>query len=302
MSWAEHEKLFRLFVEDDESPLGDDFDFLKQLGFISSDTLGAELTELGQSYYDAQFIRSDVETANEILKSALLKFPPAEALLQLLHGVDNAKRDNALAVLKSRGFWCYADETPLTHFLSLLNQTGLITYSKKHRTLRIIHNVHDYKNELPQNVFVDSSTPYSNIEWLRRILSDCSGHIYWLDKHFLKQGLSYIWEVADANKVTKVTVISLLLKEHDKTTIKEYRRLKEELANKGIVLEWLVIDSKEIRDTHDRWILSKNAGWNLPDLGTILSGSRSEISKSSNYREVEKAFRAYCKKAKEMGS
>lgn len=302
MSWSEHEKLFRLFVEGDESPIGDDFAFLKKLGFISDDTLGAELTELGQTYYDARFIRSDTSASNEITKSAILKFPPAEVLLQLLHGVENAKRDNALAVLKSRGFWCYADETPLTHFLLLLNQVGLITYSKKHRTLRILHNVHDGQKEVPQNIFIDNSTPYSNIEWLRRILSDCSGYIYWLDKHFLKQGLSYIWEVADANKVTKILIISLFLKEHDKSTIKEYRRFKEELANKGITLEWLVIDSTEIRDTHDRWILSKNVGWNLPNLGTILSGSRSEINKSLNHDDIEKAFKSYYKKAKEIGT
>lgn len=301
VSWSDHEKLFKLFVEEDESALGDQFGFLKHLGFISDNVLGAELTELGQQYYDARFIRSDIETSNTLLKESLLKFPPAEILLQLLNGVNNAKRDNALSVLKSRDFWYYDDETPLTHFLLLLNQVGLVAYSKKLRTLRILYNIHDSSIDIPPNIFIDSSTPYANIEWLRKVLKSCTNHIFWLDKHFVKQGLSYIWETADANRVKNITVLSISLKEHDKKTIDEYRRLKKELTNKNIKFNWLIIDSKEIRDSHDRWILTKDKGWNLPDINTVLSGSRSEINESPNYKEVIGAFRMYAKEAKELG-
>ncbi len=302
MSWKEYEKKLKLCVEDDESTNDDAGEFLKQLGFLTPDTLASEVSDFGQEYYDTLYIRNDRGEVDNMLKTAVLKFAPAEAILQLLHGVENAKRDNALAILKSRGFWYYTDESPLTHLLALMNQAGLVSYSKKHRTLRVLHNVKENEKQVPNNIFVDQNTPYSNIEWLRRVLKTCTGHIFWLDKHFLKIGLSYIWEIADANKVTQITIVSLSLKEHDKSTTKEYRRLKEELAHKGIELKWLVINSTKIRDSHDRWILTEQAGWNLPDLGTIIAGNRSEINTSPNYKEVTSAFNDYKGKAKELGT
>lgn len=301
-SWRDHENIFRKLIEGDESTLGDECTFLMQLGLVNDDTLGAEVTELGKAYFDARFIKTDIEESNKILREALLKFPPAEALLQLLYGVDLAKKDNALAVLKSRGFWFYSDETPLTHFLLLLNQVGLIAYSSKLKTIRILHNVRNEQCKIPENIYIDRATPYSNIEWLRRILTECSGHIYWLDKHFLKSGLKYLWEIADASKIKSITIISILLKDHDESTIDEYRRLKRQLYNCGIKLEWLIISPASIRDSHDRWILTQSAGWNLPDIGTIISGNRSEINKSPNYVQLSKEFRRYMDNAKELGT
>lgn len=299
--WQRYKDLLKQAIENQEQIIGDEFEFLRGIGFLRDD-LDHSATDLGKRYYDATYIKNDDAASTTILAEALLSFAPIEALIQLLHGVKNATRDNALAVLKSRGYWRFDDEKPLTHLLNVLNTAGLVTYSKKHRTLKVLHNPHDPSLAAPSSMFVDPATPYSNIQWLRKILRECNDHIYWLDKHFLKKGLEFIWEVADANKVREIVILSISLREHDKSTTKEYRKLKDELSQKGISLKWMIIDSKLIRDTHDRWILSKDGGWNVPDISTIVSGSRSEIHKSSNLNDVERAFLGYKKLSKELGT
>lgn len=136
---------------------------------------------------------------------------------------------------------------------------------------------------------------------MKRVLEECKGHIHWLDKHFVPVGLEYVWEVADANRLKEITILSLFLPDLiGKSAIRQYGDLKTELAAKGIVLNWYVIDSKLIRDNHDRWILSANGAWNLPDLNTVMSGNRSEITRSTNGAEMEKAFATYIADAREI--
>ncbi len=299
-TWSSYEKILKAIAEDEDSDgSNDDIDFLRSLGFmeITSDSL----TELGTSYYHGRYIRSEVDRANEALKKGLLQFPPCEAILQLLYGVKNPKKENALSILKSRGFWCYMDESPLTNLLLMMNSVGLITYSKKFKTIQVLFNQTAEETEIPSSIFIDPTRPYGNKMWLKRVLSGCKGNIYWLDKHFTSAGLEYIWETADANKIKDIKILSLGLDVHiTPKVLKEYRDLKKELSSKGISLEWLKIDSTLIRDTHDRWILSDQTAWNLPDVNTIMSGSRSDINKSGSNKEMKIAFLEYLKHAKEI--
>lgn len=298
-AWSAYEKIIKAIAEREESDASnDDIDFLKSIHFVISDDT---LTELGVVYYENKFIRSELEKANDEFKKGLLQFPPCEAILQLLFGVKAPKKDNALSILKSRGFWFYEDESPLTNLLLMMNSASLITYSKKFRTIEILHNPTLEESEMPSSIFIDPTHPYSNKVWLKRILRDCNGYIYWLDKHFTSAGLEYLWEIVDANKVRDIKILSLGLDVHiTAKAVKEYKDLKKELTNKGITLEWLKIDSNLIRDTHDRWILSNKIAWNLPDVNTIMSGSRSDINKSGSYKEMNAAFIDYLKYAKEI--
>jgi hypothetical protein len=49
-------------------------------------------------------------------------------------------------------------------------------------------------------------------------------------------------------------------------------------------------DSKAVRETHDRWIVTRERSWNVPNLNAILSGQRSEIVASGNTSELEAMF------------
>src|SRR3989338_548959 len=298
-SWSVCETQLKHIVEGDTAEF-ESLPFLRACGIV-----GAEVppiaSPLGQRYYEARFIRNDDVAAQAVLRDGLLQHPAVQAILQLLHGVHNAKRDNALSVLKSRGMWSYTDERPLTNLLLSMNNAGLVSYSKKHGSVRVLYNPKEQQEGVPSNIFIDPKRPYGNKAWMKRVLAECEGHIHWIDKHFIPTGLEYIWEVADANKLQEVTILSLYLPDLiGKGAVKQYRDLQTELAAKGIQLRWMVIDSKLIRDNHDRWILSKNEALNLPDLNTVISGNRSEITKSINGAEMEKAFISYLTNAKEI--
>jgi hypothetical protein len=282
-----------------KSELGDDYKFLLDIGIFAeaSDDL---LTDTGRAFFEAVFIRCD-GSDTEILQHLLLQYPITVALQQYLWGVKDVKIEQVLTVLKSTGFWSYSSIEPMTHFLDLLNQAGIISYSRKLRQVKIL--ISPDAPHVPKNVFIDPSRPFSNILWIKRVLAECDGSILWFDKHFQKEAFEWLWAIADANKIKKIHVLSLDLGEANLNTEakKSYQRFKREMLNKGIEVLWRVIDSKLLRDTHDRWIMdNKKYLRNVPNVNAISSGQRSEMSKSENYSDVYPAFNNYWSKATDV--
>jgi hypothetical protein len=58
-------------------------------------------------------------------------------------------------------------------------------------------------------------------------------------------------------------------------------------------VEWRVIDSTKIRDTHDRWIIGDESARNVPNVNAIISGQHSELNLSSQRDEISQLFEAY---------
>lgn len=276
--------------------LGDDYQFWEDVGVFSPSATG-ELTEAGRAIFESLYIRCDSEEIN-ILYPLLLAFPPTVALQQYLWGVPKITVEQALTVLKTTGFWVYESSSPLTHFLDILNYAGIVNYHKKSREVKIL--VSPDTPRVPKNVFIDPLRPFSNIVWIKRVLGECEGSIYWLDKHFQKEALEWLWAIADANKIKEIRILSLDLGDANLSTDakKMYERFRKEMANKRIAVKWATIDSREIRDAHDRWIIGGNEYLrNVPNVNAISSGQRSEMNYSENYDEAAVAFASYWTKS-----
>lgn len=280
--------------------LGDDYSFWEELGVFLRGTPSGELTESGRAVFEALYIRRD-GSEKEVLKHLLLAFPPTVAIQQYLWGVASVDVEQVLTVLKTTGFWCYDSREPLTHFLDFLNYAEIVNYNKKTRVVKVL--VSPDTPRAPRNVFIDPSRPFSNIMLVKRVLGECEGGIYWLDKHFQKEGLEWLWAIADAEKITEMRILSLDMGDVNLGTDarKYYRRFKQEMANKNISVVWATIDSKLIRDTHDRWILD-GVGLvrNIPNVNAISSGQRSELNATDNYDEARKAFDGYWSQSTEI--
>lgn len=280
----------------DAELLSYDIMFLQQLGFVhthpTSKISYPKLTDVGKRYFELQFIENQFKKAKSILREQLSRFPPAELVIQSLRGVPQASKSNVDSLLRSHQLVQGLSEASLGTFLTMLNYAGVISYSR--RTSRVQVLLNPTVEAAPRNVFIAPETPYSNIIWLRRVLSECRKFIYWLDKHFYKIGLEHIWEVADGAKVQQIHILSLQLQDNLNQAAKnEYNRLRQELVRKGISLEWRVIESQKIKDTHDRWIIGENYARNVPNINAIHSGQRAELNLSNNYDEVLKAFLSY---------
>lgn len=280
--------------------LGDEYEFLCDLGIIDAINTG-ELTDSGKVLFEAIFIRRDSVEEEKILQGLLIDFRPTGAIQQYLWGVSDITPDQVLTVLKTTGFWIFEDNKLLTHYLDLLNFAKIIKYDRKNRKIVIL--VSPDVAKVPRSVYIDPARPYGNVYWAKRLLAECEGFIYWLDKHFMKEAFDWIYAIADANKVNDVKILSLDLSEANlnKQAKKDYKRLKDELAQKEILLEWRTIDVNKMKDSHDRWIVDgKGNAWNIPNVNAILAGQRSELNRSDNYDQIIKAFNNYWNLAQEV--
>lgn len=303
-SWKKLRRLIKLAGEGEAVSFldaGDDYWFLVNLGIFDPDGLG-ELTPVGQAIFSAAFIKIDENEERDLLQQLILSFPPALAIQQYLWGIKDPTLDQVLTVLKSTNFWIYENtKAPLVHFLDFLNYVQLIKYNKKQKTISVI--LPPDTISAPKSIFIDPSRPYSNIFWIKKVLSEATGFIYWLDKHFQKEGLEWIWEAAKAQSISSVKILSLDLGEVNLNSLakKDYKRLQIELANKGIKLLWHTVDSKLIRDAHDRWIIGGNGyARNVPNVNAINSGQKSELYLTDNYIEVLDTFNKYWVLSKEI--
>ncbi len=284
----------------DHSQVKDDnYQFWEDIGVFNHSASG-ELTEAGRAVFEALYIRCDGEEVN-ILRQLLLSYPPTIAVQQYLWGVTNVTVEQVLTVLKTTNFWFYDSREPLTHFLDLLNYVSIVNYKKKIRKVKIL--ISPDTLYVPKNVFIDPTRPFSNIVWVKRILGECEQSICWLDKHFQKEALEWLWAISDANKINEIRILSLDLGDANLSSgaKKEYRRFKKEMSNKGINVKWATIESHDIKDAHDRWIIGANEYLrNVPNVNAISSGQRSEMNYSENYDKASSAFTGYWRKATEI--
>ncbi|MEV7826394.1 hypothetical protein [Microbacterium enclense] len=184
-------------------------------------------------------------------------------------------------------------------FVALLGRAGIIRYTKATGAVEVL--VHPARAEAtPPSVFISPSTPFGNRVWLRRVLEEARGDLRWLDKHFTSSAFEPLWEAVDGNNVSRVRILSLYLADaHAGRKVKrDYDDLKTEFAARGVVLEWKVIDSRLIRDTHDRWVIGDATARNIPNVNAIFSGQHSELNQSHQNDELARLFEGYWAQAK----
>ncbi len=128
----------------------------------------------------------------------------------MLDGVPNASKASAESVLRNAGFGAGLTDRRIGSLLSLMQRAGLIRYARG--SLEVLTHVAQ-SEVVPSSVFVSRSTPFGNKVWLRRILAECEGHIYWLDKHFLPVAFEATWEVANGARISRIHILSLALEQ-----------------------------------------------------------------------------------------
>lgn len=293
-SWQAYEEALRALGEHRDAPNPEILAFLRSLGLAADDGLAAA----GRRYFHHRFIEQDEETALEVLRHQILsRCTEAAAICQLLANRPLVARSVAETVLRSQGHGSDLTNRRLGSLLALMDHARVIAYARRESSFRVLAQPLS-EPELPTSIFIAPDTPWSNREWLRRVLRECRGSILWIDKHFLPEGLDFLGATANGANVTDVRVLSLALAENETRKAKRaYRELARELEARGITFEWRFIDSKDVRDTHDRWIISDHRAWNVPNLNAILSGQHSELTGSGNAPELRKVFETAWAKA-----
>lgn len=267
-----------------------DAEFLVELGLLEPTGL---LTTSGQAYFDAAFINKDEASLVLVMQIAFRDYRPAEAISQRLFGVPNVDKSTVDSVLRNVGLDADLTDRKLGTLLAVLARFEVIRYVRSKGEVVVLIPPLD-SGQVPSTIFVSRETPFSNVMWLGRVLKQCNGHIYWLDKHFQLAGLEALADVADGNQIKEIRVLSLKLSDNSTPkVIKSYRALKSELAHRRIGFEWRFIDSALVRDSHDRWIIGADSAYNVPDVGTVMSGNKSEMSASGSATRLNTDFQGY---------
>jgi hypothetical protein len=269
--------------------------FLESLNLVGEN---GQLTESGKGLFNALFVAPNPSVTHEIMHGALLQNTEALAVCQALYGVPNVGKQNAESALRAQQLGDGLTDRRLGTLLTILGLFGVISY--KRGQIEILDPPIN-EGVVPASVFISRETPFSNTLWMTRVLRECKGHVYWIDKHFQPGGLEMIADAADGNRVSVIRVLSLQLEGNSSSkTRKKYHALKQELQGKGIAFEWRFIDSTLVKSTHDRWLIGENTARNVPDVGTVLSGNHSEITKSDHADRLNEEFEKYWPQGKEF--
>jgi len=298
--WRQYESDLRAIGEDSIA-IWDDDGFLAGLGFVAGDgLLDVHLTQLGREFFLARFVQKNEERATGIVRTRLLELPETSIVVQMLFGVAGADRESVGTLLKFQGLGDYIDDATVGVFVAMLNKFKVISYARKTGRVRVLVDLAE-TGHLPAAIFVSPKTPYGNEAWLRRIIKQGDEYLWWFDKHFLPVAFDSIWEAADGNSVTDIRILSLRMPDHDgQRSKKAYRNLRTELSNRKITLEWRVINLSLVKDTHDRWLVSKQVARNLPNVNAIFSGQNSEMIITANVHQLQALFGEMWEKAENI--
>lgn len=245
--------------------------------FLSAELIdGAtfRLTPDGKALFELMYIHQDISNANEVLKQKLLKNPVVNLVGQVFYGRGKQSVEQLRTLLN---YHSIADREieygEVISLLTLLNKFGVVVYDKRNKQFSVKEvacgetPIHQY--------YIDPSTPFSNVYNLRKVIRACRGSIFWIDKHFRKEGLEILLDGLPFEGVSSVTIIS----GSDNVTQSaksDYVALKSELSNRSIQLSWRVITDNGFK-WHDRWLLADNQCYNIPPVLAIIRGQRADI-------------------------
>lgn len=141
-------------------------------------------------------------------------------------------------------------------------------------------------------ISIDPQTPYTNIAILsKRLFSRLGGDLKILDMHFDATGLENLSRLLGGN-LERYKSISVLAR-RDRLGgdfLRRYGDFKNELGNKGIVLELKAMSDEDAISQHERMLIDNNTSYKIPPLNII--NRKSEHIVSINHREAEARFDA----------
>lgn len=144
---------------------------------------------------------------------------------------------------------------------------------------------------------IDPKFPYRNRINLYKVFNNCTGYLWWLDKHFLFGGFELLDDWCHCeNDIVKITEIRILgsnmVNPSELGRLKRYfPPLKVELHHLGIQAEIKVItDPTILGSLHDRYIISDNIAFNILPVGSLIKGQTGSLFLEENPPDFAKLW------------
>ncbi len=261
--------------------------FLQKIGFLDNNF---NLTEIGLNYYTKKNIQNEKKQAAEIFHTQLINYKPIRFLCELLWGKKDLTKENIYRALLIFEF--IKNKIPIEEisgFIMILNQFGILSYSKKMNKIVIKYNPSTEKPDRDEKI-ISPDTPFTNLIHIREIIRESIDYFYWFDKHFGRKGLEVLIDEIDGSKVSSIKILmSINANENFSKLHRDFKLFQKELENKGISASCrVIIDKDVINRLHGRWIISKTYSYNVSPVNSLFMGQYEILAKQKtkpNFQE-----------------
>ena len=242
-----------------------------------------ELTEEVLAFYEGVFVFGDDKAAIESHRGALLRQPVTQAVIQGLHGRGPIAFDGALHVLARHRLAALEDGTSVRALLVVLNAAGIVAWSNKHQTMRVLVEMPEESPEFEPLVrVIERDRPLSNAMHLRQIIRSCEGYLHWAEPHLPRKALESLVAEADSLRIDEIKLVSRPPKDEELELFKtDWRRFQTEMKALGIEAEWRLVPPRSL-DLHDRYIFGTNVVWNVPPVNSPTRATMPRPVKTPN--------------------
>ena len=139
----------------------------------------------------------------------------------------------------------------------------------------------DWTKEKNKQKAISKNTLASNIRYFTETINECVDYIYWVDRYHDKESVKTLVSSFDQSKIKDIRIIASGFA--GGTIDYELHNYIENIANEflenNISLSFKIITNINThRDTHNRYILSSNGGFDVPSYDAIHKGQDSTIN------------------------
>lgn len=245
---------------------------------------GEGLTEAGHALYVARFVVENEQEFEEALGEVLKQQPIVTAFCEPLWAVGAVPMTGAISLLKR--LTGSADEKVARRWLDMMNKARLIVYNRANPKVNVLYNpselVSDEEDVLRERTrahVIRPQRPYGNVLALRDMLRAARGSIRWYERHMEAKTVEVLYREITGDDVDEIRLLSGPPKPERLDDLKDdFERFQKEMKNeRGIDVEWRVLDSKDAFKHHDRFFITEGLARNLPPVNSILANSTGEI-------------------------
>jgi len=189
-----------------------------------------------------------------------------------------------------------------THFIDKDGYTYLKKDDKgfldfiKHRNELIINRIKiligesDSNRDKLNDQLISPERPFGNELQMETILSECDDYIYWVDKYFSIQGLNWIYEKINRERVKNIKIL-MSYKKVTRDLRKRFKDFRIEMEKNNIKCDFKVMNKNDESQIHDRWIITLDNCFNIPSPDVIARGQYSEIKETVSRPPFENWWR-----------
>jgi len=245
------------------------------------------LTPTGKALYTALFVTANYEAAQEIAWSVADNDPVISRVVRVFAGQQKVRLQQLKDFLRLDAV-ADASETSLHTLLQLLEGLGIVELDQRWWTFGIRQPPPRLLPESSTNkaYLLGPTTPFSNHQHIKDLLTGLSGSVYWMDKHFRKEALAWIVESMDGTRTPNITIISGP-DNIDRSAQDDFKKAQKELSYRGATLDWKVIPKTHAHRLHDRWIWDDAQSFNVPPVASMMAHQIAEINPTTNRPQVQ---------------